>query len=151
MPPLAFHGADADAGGADAEPLLPLRDERVEAALEFAALEAFEVPLDFGGIVRVAGVDDEAGWRFVGRGFDGGSSDPAGGGPHLQHVHCTKESVLLPRHVTQLRRGGWAAMRAWWRRIQSALAATNSAICALPTCAAAPTPSRGRQAGGCAG
>ena len=78
-PPLAFHGTDADAGGADAEPLLPLRDERVEAALEFAALEAFEVPLDFGGIVRVAGVNDEAGWRLVGRGFDGGRLRPAGG------------------------------------------------------------------------
>ena len=38
------------------------------------------MPLDFGGIVRVAGVDDEAGSRFVGRGFDRGGSDPAGGG-----------------------------------------------------------------------
>ena len=57
-PPFAFHGADSDAGGADAEPLLPFRDERVEAALEFAALEAFEVPLDFRGIARVAGVND---------------------------------------------------------------------------------------------
>ena len=103
-PPFAFHGADADAGGADAEPLLPLRDERVEAALEFAALEAFEVPLDFGGIVGVAGVDYEAGWRFEARGFDGGS-DPASGGPHLQHVHRTEEQVLLPRYVPQLRPG----------------------------------------------
>ena len=104
-PPLAFHGTDADASGADAEPLLPLRDERVEAALEFAALEAFEVPLDFGGIVRVAGVDDEARWRFVGRGFDGGGTEPAGGGPHLQHVHRPEEPVLLSRHVPQLRPG----------------------------------------------
>ena len=79
-PPFAFHGADADAGGADAEPLLPLRDKRVKAALEFAALEAFEVPLDFGGIVGVAGVDDEAGLSFVGAGLGGFGSGPAGGG-----------------------------------------------------------------------
>ena len=65
-PPLAFHGADTDASGADAEPLLPLRDKRVKAALEFAALKAFEVTLDFGGIAGVAGVDEEEGWRFSG-------------------------------------------------------------------------------------
>ena len=104
-PPLAFHGTDADAGGADAEPLLPFRDERVEAALELAAFEAFEVPLDFGSIVWVAGVDDEAGRRLVGRGFDGGGSDPASGGPHFQHVYRTEEPVLLPRHVPRLRPG----------------------------------------------
>ena len=97
-PPLAFHGADADAGGADAEPLLPLRDERVEAALEFAALEAFEVPLDFGGIVWVAGLDDEAWWRFGGA-PDSLGSDPAGSGPHLEHVHRTEEPVRLSCHV----------------------------------------------------
>ena len=102
-PPLAFHGADADAGGADAEPLFPLRDECVKAALEFAALEAFEVPLDFGGIVRVAGVDDQAGWRSGG--FDDLGSDPAGGAPHFQHMRRTEEPVLLPRHVPQLRPG----------------------------------------------
>ena len=102
-PPLAFHGADADAGGADAEPLLPLRDEHVEAALEFAALEAFEVPLDFGGIVRVAGVDEEARLRAGAVGLRPGA--PTCRWPHLQPMVHPEEPVLLPRHVPQF--GPW--------------------------------------------
>ena len=51
--------------------------------------------------MRVARMDDEAGWCFVGGGgFDGGGSDPANGSPHLQDMHRTEKPVLLSRHVT---------------------------------------------------
>ena len=84
--------------------------------------------MDFGGIVRVAGVDDEAGCLFGG--LDGVGSDPAGGGPHFQHVGRADEPVLLPRRNAAPagldgRRCGLGG-----GKIQSALAATNSAICA---------------------
>ena len=95
-PPFAFHGADADAGGADAESLLPLRDERVEVALKFATAKPFEVPLDFGGVVRVTGGDDEARlWARVGA-FCNFRSRPAGSGLHLEQVIDAEELMLLP-------------------------------------------------------
>ena len=58
------------AGGTEAEPPLP-PDECVEAAMEFAA-ETFDVPR-FRRHPAGRAHGRQAGWRFVGRGFDGGS------------------------------------------------------------------------------
>ena len=39
-PPLAFHGADANLGGFHAEALFPFRHQRIEARLQFAAVNS---------------------------------------------------------------------------------------------------------------
>ena len=62
-PPLALHGADANFGGLNAEALFPFWHEHVQALLQFAAVRPIDVALDFCGVARIAGVDDEA-WFF---------------------------------------------------------------------------------------
>ena len=63
-PPLAFHGADANFGGLNAEALLPLRHQHVQALLQFSAVRPVDVALDFRCIAGVAGVHHDA--RFLG-------------------------------------------------------------------------------------
>ena len=63
-PPLAFHGANANFGGLNAEALLPLRHQHVQALLQFSAVRPVDVALDFRCIARVAGVHHDA--RFLG-------------------------------------------------------------------------------------
>jgi len=94
-PPLAFHGADADGWGRDAEPGTPRRHELVEARVQFAAVQPIEVALDFGGVPWVAGVDEEAP-------LNGLRAGPlACRRPHLQPLADPEEPMLLPRLVAE--------------------------------------------------